>query len=141
MQLNCKVIKKSGNPPFLYQPPLFSKIFGTTPSDSIFGRSYPPAPLNKGGGLQLCCEDFPSTTSQSCLLLRRNKAKDLTWNSIRLQFVKKTSMLNPVKNLGYISNPVKTLDLTPGHWNTGLLLLWEVAMGRRCLFSLGWPPF
>ena len=33
---------------------------------------------------------------------RRNKAKYLTWNSIRLKFVKKTSMPNPVKSLGYI---------------------------------------
>ena len=33
---------------------------------------------------------------------KRNKAKCLTWNSIRLQFVKKTSMLNPAKSLGYI---------------------------------------
>ena len=33
---------------------------------------------------------------------RRNKAKYQTWNSIRLKFVKKTSMQNPVKSLGYI---------------------------------------
>ena len=33
---------------------------------------------------------------------RRNKAKYLTWNSIRLKFVKKTSMPNPAKSLGYI---------------------------------------
>ena len=33
---------------------------------------------------------------------RRNKAKYLTWNSIRLKFVKKTSMPHPVKSLGYI---------------------------------------
>ena len=47
-------------PPFLHQPPPFqlsplsSKIFGTPPSppsDSIFGRSYPPPPsFNKGVG-------------------------------------------------------------------------------------------
>ena len=46
---------------------------------------------------------------------RRNKAKYLTWNFIRLKFVKKTSMPNPVKSLGYIkchssnsSRPVKS---------------------------------
>ena len=62
MQLNCKVIEKVGTPPplpFLQQPPfqglspLFSKIFGTPQSDSIFGRSYPPSaptPFNKWGG-------------------------------------------------------------------------------------------
>ena len=33
---------------------------------------------------------------------RRNKSKYLSWNSIRLKFVKKTSMPNPVKSLGYI---------------------------------------
>ena len=33
---------------------------------------------------------------------RRNKTKYLTWNSIRLKFVKKTSMPNPAKSLGYI---------------------------------------
>ena len=33
---------------------------------------------------------------------RRNKAKYLTWNSIRPKFVKKTSMPNSVERLGYI---------------------------------------
>ena len=33
---------------------------------------------------------------------RRNKAKYLTWNSIRRKFEKKTSMTNPVKSLGCI---------------------------------------
>ena len=33
---------------------------------------------------------------------RRNKAKYLTWHSIRLKFVKKTSMPNSVKSLGCI---------------------------------------
>ena len=33
---------------------------------------------------------------------RRNKAKYLTWNSIRLQFVKKTSIPDRVKSFGYI---------------------------------------
>ena len=39
----------------------------------------------------------PSTTEK-----RRNKAKYLTWNSIWLKFVKKTSMPNTVKSIGYI---------------------------------------
>ena len=33
---------------------------------------------------------------------RRNKAKYLTWNFIRLKFVKETSMVNLVESLGYI---------------------------------------
>ena len=33
---------------------------------------------------------------------RGNEAKCLTWNSIKLKFVKKTSMSNPVESLGYI---------------------------------------
>ena len=34
----------------------------------------------------------------------KSTSKYLTWNSIRLKFVKKTSMLNPVKSLGYIKH-------------------------------------
>ena len=49
------------------------------------------------------CEDFPSKTTQSRLLQRiKKKAKYLTWNSVRLKFVKKTSKPNSVKSLGYI---------------------------------------
>ena len=49
------------------------------------------------------CEDFPSRTSRSRLLLRkRNKAKYLTWNYTSLRFAKKASMTNPFKSLGYI---------------------------------------
>ena len=33
---------------------------------------------------------------------RRNKAKYLIWHSIRVKFLKKTSMPNPVKSFGYI---------------------------------------
>ena len=33
---------------------------------------------------------------------RRNKVKYVNWSSIMLKFVKKTSMQNPVKSLGYI---------------------------------------
>ena len=40
---------------------------------------------------------MPSITEK-----RRSKGKYLTWNSIRLKFVKKTSMPNPVKSLEYI---------------------------------------
>ena len=50
--------KKVATPPFLHQPPSFlsplsSKKFLYPPSDSIFGRSYPPPPLIRGGGFQL----------------------------------------------------------------------------------------
>ena len=48
-------------------------------------------------------EDFPSRTSWSCLLLRKEeKAKYLKGNSIGLKFVKKTSMPNSVESYGYI---------------------------------------
>ena len=49
-------------------------------------------------------EEFPSKTTRRCLLLRkkRNKAKYLTWYSIRPKFVKKTSIPNFVESLGYI---------------------------------------
>ena len=58
MWLNCKLIKKVVtphfyiNPPFSGLSPLSSKQFRIPPSDSIFGRSYPPSPtsppFNKG---------------------------------------------------------------------------------------------
>ena len=49
------------------------------------------------------CESFLSRTTQLPITeKRRNKANDLTWNSIRLKFVKKTSMADLVKSLGYI---------------------------------------
>ena len=50
------------------------------------------------------CEDFPSRTTRSYLLLRKEniKAKYLTWNSIQPKFVKKTCMPNHVNSLGYI---------------------------------------
>ena len=38
----------------------------------------------------------------SIIKKRQNKAKYLTQNSIRLTFIKKTSMSNPVKSLGYV---------------------------------------
>ena len=47
------------------------------------------------------CEDFPLKNHLK-LSITESKAKYLTWNSIRLKFVKKTSMSNPVKSLGYI---------------------------------------
>ena len=49
------------------------------------------------------CEDlhFPSR-STSITEKRRDRAKYLTWNSMRLTFVKKTSMPNLAKSLGYI---------------------------------------
>ena len=47
--MNCKVIKKSGNPPFLHQPPLYSFV----PLSSKKFRTPPPpqvTPLIRGGG-------------------------------------------------------------------------------------------
>ena len=56
MWLNCKVIKKCQSPHFyiyppfqVYPPPFLVKNFKPPPSDSIFGRSYPPS-FNKDGG-------------------------------------------------------------------------------------------
>ena len=50
------------------------------------------------------CEDLPSRTTWRHLLLikRTNKASYLILNSIRRQFVKKTSIPNSAKSLGYI---------------------------------------
>ena len=50
------------------------------------------------------CEDFPSRTTQSRLLLRKEKIRLNIWPEIplRLKFVKKISMWNPVRSLGYI---------------------------------------
>ena len=42
------------------------------------------------------CEDFPSRTTQNRLLLRKRKRKP------NIRPVKRTSMSNPVKSLGYI---------------------------------------
>ena len=42
------------------------------------------------------CEDFPPRTKW------KNKVKYLTWNYVRLKFVKKTSMSNSFESLGYI---------------------------------------
>ena len=47
------------------------------------------------------CEDVPSRTTQ-ITEKRRNKARYQTWNSIKTNFVKRTSMPNTVKSLGYI---------------------------------------
>ena len=56
MWLNCKVIKKvsSPPPPFSDVSPLSSKKFWNHPSDSIFGRSYPPF-NNRGGRVPTMC--------------------------------------------------------------------------------------
>ena len=43
-------------------------------------------------------------STQSTTQKRRNKAKYLTWNSIRLKFAETTCMLNPVKSLRYIKS-------------------------------------
>ena len=52
------------------------------------------------------CEDFLSRTTRSRLLSKKkknwNKAKYLTRSSIRLKFVKKTNMSNPVESLGHV---------------------------------------
>ena len=49
------------------------------------------------------CEEFPSRTTWSHLLLRKEEIRpNMTWNSIRLMVVKKTSMPNSVESLWYI---------------------------------------
>ena len=62
---------------------------------------------------------------------RRNKAKYLTWNSIRLKFVKNTSMPITVKSLGYIKyysssspRPVKFLSNSI-RWNCQNICSWS----------------
>ena len=49
------------------------------------------------------CEDFPFRTTGSHVITEKwkNKAKYLTWYSIRLKFLKKTTMPNPVDSIGY----------------------------------------
>ena len=47
------------------------------------------------------CQDFPSKTTWSPLLLR-NKADYLTQNSVRLELVKKTTMPNSIERIRYI---------------------------------------
>ena len=46
---------------------------------------------------------------------RKNKAKYLTWNSRWLTFVRKTSMLNPNKSLGYINLSSPRPDKSPSN--------------------------
>ena len=49
------------------------------------------------------CKDFPSRTTQSCLLPRNGKTRPTTQTEIPLyEFVKKTSEPNPVKSHEYI---------------------------------------
>ena len=49
------------------------------------------------------CDDLPSRTTRSRLLLRKEEIRPNIWPEIPwLKFVKKTSMPNPVKSLGYI---------------------------------------
>ena len=49
------------------------------------------------------CEDFPSRTTGSHLLLRKDEIRPNVWPEILwLKFVKKTSMQNPVASLGYM---------------------------------------
>ena len=51
------------------------------------------------------CEDFQSRTTWSCLLQRKEEMRWNIWSKIPLdliKFVKKTSMSNSVKSLGYI---------------------------------------
>ena len=55
------------------------------------------------------CEDFPSRTTQSCLLLRKEEIRPNIWPEIPwLKFVKKTTMPNPVKTLGYIKSYISS---------------------------------
>ena len=60
---------------------------------------------------------------------RRNRAKYLTWTSIRLKFVKKTRMPNPVKGLGYIKchSSVAPVLLK------ALAILWDTTVRRSAV--------
>ena len=84
-------------------PPFFENLVGgSTP--------FPPHTHMKNGAFRnssINCIFLWRLTIQNHLKpafteKRRNKAKYLTWNSTRVKFVKKTSMPNPVKSLGYI---------------------------------------
>ena len=82
---------------------------------------------------------------------RRNKTKYLTWNSIRLKFVKKTSMPNPVKSLGYIkcyslSDPRSAKSPSnPIRYNCKKICRWSprpktiLAIRKKCLTILLLP--
>ena len=48
------------------------------------------------------CKDFPSRTIRSRPLLRQDELCPNIWPEIRLKFVQKTSMPNPVESFGYI---------------------------------------
>ena len=50
------------------------------------------------------CEDFPSTATRNCLVLRKDKIRPNIWPEIpqNLKFVKKTSMPNPFESLVYV---------------------------------------
>ena len=77
------------------------------------------------------CEDFPTRTTWSRLLLRNGKIRpNLTWNSTRLEFVKKNSMPNPVKTFGYSKcysssspRPVK-ISINSVRYNCQMICSW-----------------
>ena len=74
IELNCKVVNivatsppspapppppnSTSTPPFQVYTPILPKNFIPHPSNSIFGRFYPPSP-GWGGGVQLCKVLFP----------------------------------------------------------------------------------
>ena len=69
-------------------------------------------PLGKPALHGHSCEDVQSSTTRSPLLLtkRRNKARHLIRDSVRLQFLKYSSLLSSFKSLIYIkcsSSPIK----------------------------------
>ena len=81
---------------------------------------------------------------------RRNKAKYLSWNSIKLKFVKRSSMPNPVKSLGYIKcyslnspRPVKSPSNSIGYdcknicsWSRGPKTILEIRKKGTFLYVI-----
>ena len=74
IEQNCKVVKKVATAPFLHQPsPPFSGL-SPLPSDSIFGRSYPPPPFKRGG--------FPTMTLLWCFDIVNFEQVNAGWEDV-----------------------------------------------------------
>ena len=93
-----------------FQPYYYITYITSLRRSLIYSRKSESSRMESWGSLALTrysCEDFHPDPLNAIYYLekmekRRNKAKHLTWNFVRLKFVKKISMPNPVKSLGYI---------------------------------------